>query len=67
MQSSYHAKRETIWKGKGIIVEIRVSQILKNTNFGYTRNITHFEGVEGLVMQEFTIWEAFNGLELSEN
>lgn len=48
-------------------MEIRVSQILKNTNFGYTRNITHFEGVEGLVMQEFTIWEAFNGLELSEN
>lgn len=39
----------------GIILEIRVSQILKNTNLGYTRNITHFEGVEGLVMQEFTI------------
>lgn len=42
-------------KGEEIILETRVSQILKNTNFGYTRNITHFEGVEGLVMQEFTI------------
>lgn len=31
---------------------------------GHFRAITHLQGVEVLTVQEFTIWEAFNGREL---
>jgi hypothetical protein len=53
MWSSRHAK-ETEEKGWAAC-KTQASQVLTKTEFASVRKRTHFEGAEGLVMQEFTI------------